>query len=87
MWLLRDAELGESVEAQRAVGKALSLSSGQDVELLTALALARAGETTQAEKVTEKLNQTHPFDTLPTVLAANYTRRGRTTSQQHPGSN
>jgi pentatricopeptide repeat protein len=81
---LRDAEFGESVEAQRAVGKALSLSSGQDVELLTALALARAGETTQAERVTEKLNQAHPLDTfiqqywLPTIRGAVELHRSNT---------
>ena len=81
---LIDAEFGESVEAQRAVGKALSLSSGQDVELLTALALARAGEATQAEKVTEKLNQAHPLDTfiqqywLPTIRGAVELHRSNT---------
>jgi eukaryotic-like serine/threonine-protein kinase len=81
---LSDAEFGESIEAQRAAGKALSLSSGSDVELLTALALARAGEATQAEKVTQKLNQAHPLDTfiqrywLPTIRGAVELHRGNT---------
>jgi eukaryotic-like serine/threonine-protein kinase len=54
----------------------LTLSNGPDVELLAALALARAGESARPQVLMGKLNQQHPLDTmlqhywLPAIRAA-----------------
>jgi serine/threonine protein kinase/tetratricopeptide (TPR) repeat protein len=73
---LREAEFGNGAKAQRAAEQALTISSGRDVELLAALALARAGDTAKSQKLADKLDHEFPVDTmmqgywLPTVRAA-----------------
>ena len=79
---LREAEFGNAARARQGTTEALALSAGRDVELLSALALARAGDVGQSEKLAEKLNREYPLDTtiqgywLPTVRAALQLDRG-----------
>jgi len=79
---LREAEFGNAARARQGTTDALALSAGRDVELLSALALARAGDVGQSEKLAEKLNRDYPLDTtiqgywLPTVRAALQLDRG-----------
>jgi len=79
---LREAEFGNAARARQGATDALALSAGRDVELLAALALARAGDAGQSEKLAEKLNREYPLDTtiqgywLPTVRAALQLDRG-----------
>jgi len=73
---LREAEIGNAPQARQQAAEALSLSTQRNVQTSAALALARAGDATQAENLCEKLNQDYPLDTwtqsylLPTIRAA-----------------
>jgi len=61
----REAEFGNSALAKRAAGKALQLAPhGRYVQAMAALALIRAGDTTQAQKIADDLAKTYPQDTL-----------------------
>jgi tetratricopeptide (TPR) repeat protein len=81
---LREAELGNPVEARKNTTAALALSAGRDVAVLAALALARAGDTAEAQKLVEKLDKENPLSTLiqgywlPTIRAAVELNRGNT---------
>jgi tetratricopeptide (TPR) repeat protein len=72
---LHEAEFGNAREASKQAQAALSLTPGRDVRVLAAMALARAGNTTEATKLTDSLNQEFPLDTvvqshvLPTIRA------------------
>jgi eukaryotic-like serine/threonine-protein kinase len=73
---LREAEFGNAGKAQLAAEQALGVSSGRDVQLLAALALARAGDSAKSQKLADKLDHEFPVDTmmqgywLPTLRAA-----------------
>jgi eukaryotic-like serine/threonine-protein kinase len=73
---LREAEFGNVSFARQDVAAALKLAPGRDVKLLSALALARTGETTQAKSLADELEKNYPSETvlkiywLPTVHAA-----------------
>jgi tetratricopeptide (TPR) repeat protein len=73
---LREAEFGNAAEAKKDVDAALALSPGRDVKLLSALALARAGEAPRATTLAEELEKAAPTHTilkiyfLPTIRAA-----------------
>ena len=73
---LRDAEFGNVALARQDVAAALKLSPGRNVKLLSALALARSGETPQAKALADELEKNYPSATvlkvywLPTVHAA-----------------
>jgi tetratricopeptide (TPR) repeat protein len=73
---LREGELGNSKESRGLSASALTLASGQDVQTLAALALARSGETARPEKIADDLNRDAPVDTvlnfywIPTIRAA-----------------
>jgi serine/threonine protein kinase/tetratricopeptide (TPR) repeat protein len=73
---LREAELGNSVQARQQAAAALALTSAKDVQDIAALALARAGDATKAAAIAKDLNRRFPTDTLlsrywlPTVQAA-----------------
>jgi serine/threonine protein kinase len=73
---LREAEVGNKVQAQAIAHGALEMSGGTDIELLSALALARAGQLSQAEKIVTTLDAAFPRSTmiqnywLPTIRAA-----------------
>jgi serine/threonine protein kinase/Flp pilus assembly protein TadD len=73
---LREAEFGNTALARQNATAALVLASGRDVESVVALALAQAGDTVQAKKVADSLNQDFPRDTtvqqywLPAIHSA-----------------
>jgi eukaryotic-like serine/threonine-protein kinase len=79
---LREAEFGNSAAAKRDVDAALSLESGNDVKLLAALTLARAGEASRAAMLVEELEKTSATATLlnlyclPTIHGAIEISRG-----------
>ena len=73
---LREAEFGNTSSARQDAAAALVLVSGKDVRSVAALALARAGDAVQAQKLAESLNKDFPQDTivqgywLPSIRAA-----------------
>jgi serine/threonine protein kinase/tetratricopeptide (TPR) repeat protein len=73
---LREVEAGNKEQARAEANAAMKLASNRDVKATAALALARAGDTTGAEKLTAELDKVFPLDTvvqrywLPTIRAA-----------------
>jgi DNA-binding winged helix-turn-helix (wHTH) protein/tetratricopeptide (TPR) repeat protein len=73
---LREAEFGNTSSARRDALAATALASGKYVRAVAALALARAGDGAQAQKMAQSLNQDFPQDTilhgywLPSIQAA-----------------
>jgi eukaryotic-like serine/threonine-protein kinase len=73
---LREAEFGDPAAAKRDVAAALALAPGRDVKMLSALALARIGETARAKAVLVELENSYGSQTmmkvywLPTIKAA-----------------
>jgi eukaryotic-like serine/threonine-protein kinase len=78
---LREVEFGNAAEGRKQAGEALALVPGRDVKVEAALALARGGDVTAAQKIADELNQEFPLDTLmqnywlPTVRGANALQR------------
>jgi tetratricopeptide (TPR) repeat protein/predicted Ser/Thr protein kinase len=72
---LREAEAGNREQARAEAKAALKLAPARYVQAMTALALARAGDTAGAEKLAAELDKTFPLDTLvqrywlPTIRA------------------
>jgi serine/threonine protein kinase/tetratricopeptide (TPR) repeat protein len=72
---LREAAVGNAAQAHRAAASALDLAPGPGVRLMVGLTLAQAGADEEARKVSDKLNQDSPLDTmiqdywLPTINA------------------
>jgi len=72
---VHEAEAGNVAEARRQAESALAMAPGRDVRVLTALALARSGESDHAQRLAESLNLEYPLDTLmqhytlPTIRA------------------
>lgn len=73
---LREAEFGNVPQVRQATASALSLSSSRDVQILAALALARAGDMAEARRLAGELAKRYSHDTLisaywlPTIDAA-----------------
>jgi hypothetical protein len=73
---LREVEFGNPAAAKQDVAAALTLAPGRDVKLLSALTLARVGETARAKAIVEELEKSYPSQTmlkvywLPTIKAA-----------------
>jgi tetratricopeptide (TPR) repeat protein len=73
---LREVEAGNLEAARDGANAAMKLAPNHDVRAMTALALARAGDTAAAEKLASELDKTFPLDTrvqrywLPTIRAA-----------------
>ena len=61
---LREAEQGNVTAARQAVTRALALAPGRDVKVISALALARSGETVQSRTLFEALQKSEPSNTL-----------------------
>ena len=61
---LREAEFGNAAAAKQDVAAALALAPGRDVKMLSALALARTGETTRARAIVEELEKSYPSQTV-----------------------
>ena len=86
LWLLnaafREAEVGNSGEARRQSAAALRVASTRDLQILAALILARAGDSTGAEKLANDLRGRSPLNTflnrywLPVIRAAVELNRG-----------
>lgn len=72
---VREAQIGNAVAARQQARTALSLAPGRDVRVLAALAVARVGDLSQAQKLADQLNADFPLDTLiqsywlPTIRA------------------
>jgi Tfp pilus assembly protein PilF len=60
----REAEFGNATSARQNATAALALAPGRDVKCVTALALARAGDTMRAQKLADSLNQDFPRSSL-----------------------
>jgi serine/threonine protein kinase/Flp pilus assembly protein TadD len=60
---LREAELGNVAAARQGVARALALAPGRDVRVISALALARSGETAQSRTILEALQKSEPTNT------------------------
>jgi serine/threonine protein kinase/tetratricopeptide (TPR) repeat protein len=73
---LRDVESGNREQARVEANAAVRLAPNRDVRALAVLALARAGDMADAEKLAAELDKTFPLDTLvqrywlPTIRAA-----------------
>jgi serine/threonine protein kinase len=73
---LRESELGYNAAAKQGVAAALALSTGRDVKVVGALALARIGEIARAQALADELDKSYPprnlvkLYWLPTVKAA-----------------
>jgi serine/threonine protein kinase len=74
---LREAEFGNPDRARQETTSALELASTRDIQVLAALALARAGDSTRARNMADELGKNFPANTilngywLPTIRAAN----------------
>ncbi len=73
---LREVEFGNREQARAEANAAVKLAPNRDVWAMAALALARAGDTAAAEKLSAELNESFPLDTmvqrywLPCIAAA-----------------
>jgi hypothetical protein len=73
---LREVESGNREQARAEANAAVNQAPNRDVRAIAALALARAGDTTGAEKLAAELDKTFPLHTLiqrywlPTIRAA-----------------
>jgi eukaryotic-like serine/threonine-protein kinase len=73
---VREAEFRNVGAAKQDVSAALALAPGRDVKVLSALALARVGDTARAKAMIEQLEKSDPLNTvlklywLPTLKAA-----------------
>jgi serine/threonine protein kinase/Flp pilus assembly protein TadD len=61
---MAEAEFGYQAQARQAARTALALSSGRDVRIQAATALARAGDLPAAQKQLDDLKKEFPLDTL-----------------------
>jgi serine/threonine protein kinase/tetratricopeptide (TPR) repeat protein len=68
IWLvyqaLRESEMGDAASTRKFATAALALTPGRDVELLSAIAYARSGDATNAQKLIDRLNRDSPVDTI-----------------------
>ncbi|MGO9517674.1 MAG: tetratricopeptide repeat protein [Candidatus Korobacteraceae bacterium] len=73
---MREADLGNNQQARADASAAIKLTPNRDVRSWAALALARSGDTAEAEKLAVELDKAFPLDTLvqkyrlPTIRAA-----------------
>jgi eukaryotic-like serine/threonine-protein kinase len=79
---LREAEFNEVRQVKNSVRRAMALSDGRNVKVLAALALARIGDTDEAETIANRLQSENPRNTvfsryrLPSIKAAIALRQG-----------
>ncbi|HXY08640.1 MAG TPA: protein kinase [Terriglobales bacterium] len=73
---LREAEFGNSARAHEMSTSALTVASTRGPQVLVALALARAGDSTRAERLADELHKQFPLDSVinrywqPTIRAS-----------------
>ena len=79
---IREAEFGDATRAREISSEATALKGGRDVELLSAVALARAGDSARSQALADKISREYPLDTvlqrywLPVIQASNELNRG-----------
>ncbi len=79
---LREVELGNQEQVRADANAAMKLAPNRDVRAMAALALARAGDTAEAERLAKELDTAFPLDTLvqryrlPSIRAAVALQRG-----------
>ncbi len=61
---VREAEVGTASAARQAAGRALALAPGRYVKVLSALALARSGESVQSKAIMEALKKSESSNTF-----------------------
>jgi serine/threonine protein kinase/tetratricopeptide (TPR) repeat protein len=61
---VREAEVGNASAARQAAGRALALAPGRYVKVLSALALARSGESVQSKAIMEALKKSESSNTF-----------------------
>jgi serine/threonine protein kinase len=61
---VREAEVGNATAARQNVSRALALAPGRDVRVLSALALARSGESSQSKAIIETLKKAESTNTF-----------------------
>ncbi len=61
---LREAELENAAAAKQGVSAALAILPGRDVKAISALTLARAGDTSRAKVLVNELEKSYPSNTL-----------------------
>jgi eukaryotic-like serine/threonine-protein kinase len=61
---VREVEVGNASAARQAVARALALGPGRDVRVLSALALARSGESSQSRAIVEALKKSEGTNTF-----------------------
>ena len=75
-WSVQEAEVGNSEQARSLAAQALKSLQKRHDQIYLALALARAGDVEEAQKLADALDQEYPLDTaiqyyyLPTIRAA-----------------
>ena len=60
---LREAEVGNAAAARQSITRALTLAPGRDVKVISAVALARTGETAQSRALLEALQKSEATNT------------------------
>ena len=79
---IREAEFGNLARARKDTAAALAMAGTRDVQILAALALARAGDSERSERMAADLGQRFPDNSvvngywLPTIRAAIQLNRG-----------
>jgi len=79
---LPEVEFGNNTRARQLIAEGLALAPGRNVRVLAALALARTGDSAQAQRLADELNRELPRDpmiqgyVLPTVRAMSALKRG-----------
>ena len=85
-WLaIQEAEAGMFELARQTAAEALALSKGEYVTAKAALALARAGSPTQAQKLANQLNQKLPSETVEQNYSLAVIRAAIAMSKKNPG--
>jgi serine/threonine protein kinase/tetratricopeptide (TPR) repeat protein len=88
LWLafqaVREAETGNAAAARQGVARALALNPGRDNKILSAVALARAGETTQSRALLEGLQKSDPSNTFLKVYWSPVIEAALALAQQAP---
>ena len=73
---IREAEFGNNDRTRQEIASAQSLASARDLKILAALASARSGDSTRAQRLADELEKENPLSTmiigywLPTIRAS-----------------
>ncbi len=81
---LREAEVGNVAAARQGVARALALAPGRDVKVISAVVLARSGETAQSRTILEALEMSEPTNTYLKVYWFPITEAATAMAQQAP---